>query len=345
MLAPEMANFRALGRYMFNLSQTPFPLIPSYWLSQLFIHLHGNNWGQLTLFGSLFVTTALVGWEIVGWLARKFYFASYQMMEGNQSRGSGRESGRIFRQRWLWFSPPMRALISKDIIQFVRTPQQWIQFLLLSFFIAVYLINLSRGRIHFDDMPEFWQTFIYIFNFGFSGFILSALVARFVFPLISMEGRGRWTLLAAPLPLSKVFQEKFWLMFIPLFTLTELVALTSNYFLQQSTQVALLATVFLMLTSLALISLALGLGALYAEFNEPNPMKISSGYGGIITVVFSLIYVAVSVTALITIIRILESGQGHPLLPLIIGGLLVLTLLYTYLPLRWGYRALKKLEA
>ncbi len=343
-LSAEMGNFRALGRYMFNLGQTPFPLIPSYWLKELFTRLALGDWGGLVYFATLFLTTAMVGWELAGWFAGRFYFQSYQIMEGSEHRGHVRESGRWFRIRWFGFDAPMRALISKDVVQFIRTPQQWIQFLLLSFFIAVYLINLSRGRIHFHDLPDFWQNFIYIFNFGFSGFILSALVARFVFPLISMEGQGRWILLASPLSLSRIFREKFWLSIIPLFLLTEIVALVSNYFLQQSVQVAVMATIFLMLTSLALISLALGLGAVYAQFHESNPMKISSGYGGIITVVLSLIYVGISVFALISLIRILEDDTQSPLIPVIISGILVLTILYTWLPLRWGYRALANQE-
>lgn len=345
LLPSEFANFRALGRYMFNLGQTPFPFIPSYWLSQLFLHLSENAWMRVLFHASLFVTTAAVGWEVVGWVARINYFRTYQLMEGSNSKGNKKAASKVFSANWLWFSPPMRALISKDIIQFVRTPQQWIQFLLLGFFIAVYLINLSRGRLSWDEMPAFWRTFIYIFNFGFSGFILSALVARFVFPLISMEGNGRWTLLAAPISLKKIFWEKFWLSFIPLFLLTEVVALASNYFLEQSLEIAMMATVFLMLTSLALISLALGLGALYAQFDEPNPMKISSGYGGIITVVFSLVYVAIGVTALIWIIRIIESGDNVQALPFIFSTVGILTILYTYLPLRWGYRALVRRES
>jgi uncharacterized membrane protein YhaH (DUF805 family) len=159
-----------------------------------------------------------------------------------------------------------------------------------------------------------------------------------------MEGRGRWILLTAPMPLSRIFREKFWLSFIPLFILTEVVALVSNYFLQQSALVAMLATVFLMLTSLALISLALGLGSVYAQFDEANPMKISSGYGGIITVVFSLIYVGISVFSLVSLIRILESNPQNPLVPVIVAGVIILTILYTWLPLRWGYRALAAKE-
>jgi ABC-2 type transport system permease protein len=214
----------------------------------------------------------------------------------------------------------------------------------MGFFIVVYLINLSRGRVHFGDLLPFWQTAIYVFNFGFTGFIMAALTARFVYPMISMEGQSLWMLQMSPFTMKQVFIEKFWLAFFSLFTLAEIVALSSNHFLGQRTEVAILSSGFLLMTSLALISMSLGLGAVYAQFNETNPMKISSGYGGIIAVVLSLIYVAFSVLSLVFVINILQSEGPGFFITITIGFMLVLTTLYTYLPLKWGIKALGKYE-
>ena len=122
------------------------------------------------------------------------------------------------------------------------------------------------------------------------------------------------------------------------------VALTSNFFLGQSLEVSLIASGFLLLTSLALISLSLGLGAVYAQFDETNPMKISSGYGGIITVVLSLIYVGFSVTALVLVINLHLNHGSEIVIGLIVGFVIVLTILYTWLPLKWGVRAISSYE-
>jgi ABC-2 type transport system permease protein len=340
----QLGNFRALGRYITNLSSNPFPFIPSYWLSKLFLGGESLNWLERGYFSALSLTTAALGWEAISWVAGRAYFQSYQIMEGHNSSSGGNKMSRVFQWSWPGVQGPMRALISKDLVQFLRTPQQWVQFLLMGFFIVVYLINLSRGRVHFGDLLPFWQTAIYVFNFGFTGFIMAALTARFVYPMISMEGQSLWMLQMSPFTMKQVFIEKFWLAFFSLFTLAEIVALSSNHFLGQRTEVAILSSGFLLMTSLALISMSLGLGAVYAQFNETNPMKISSGYGGIIAVVLSLIYVAFSVLSLVFVINILQSEGPGFFITITIGFMLVLTTLYTYLPLKWGIKALGKYE-
>ncbi len=344
MLTGNMGNFRALGRYLANLSNTSFPFIPSYWLSRLFMGSETLVLLERLFFSALFISTAAVGWEIINWAADHFYFHTYQVMEGQGQKTKRTPLSRIFKFGWGGLRPPIKALASKDLVQFLRTPQQWVQFLLLGFFIAVYLINLSRGHLHFDELSSFWRNTIYIFNFGFTGFILAALTARFVYPMISMEGRSLWILQMAPFSMKRVFVEKFWFAFFVLFTMTEFVALISNFFLGQRVEVSLLASGFLLLTSLSLISLSLGLGAVYAQFNETNPMKISSGYGGIITVVLSLIYVAFSVTSLVFVINLYQNQGSGLVIGIIVSFVLVLTILYTWLPLKWGIRAISTYE-
>jgi len=343
-LTGNLGNFRSLGRYLANLSTTSFPFIPSYWLIRLFMGSEVLVLKERVFFSAMFLTTAALGWEVISALAKRFYFSTYQVMEGQGQKTKRTPLSKFFKFNWGGISPPIRGLVTKDIVQFMRTPQQWVQFLLLGFFIAVYLINLSRGQMGFDELSSFWKTTIYIFNFGFTGFILAALTARFVYPMISMEGRSLWILQMAPLSMRKVFVEKFWFAFFVLFALTEVVALTSNYFLGQPPEISIISSVFLFLTSLSLISMSLGLGAVYAQFNETNPMKISSGYGGIITVVLSLIYVAFSVTALVFVINLYQGNGSGVVIGLIVGFILVLTTLYTWLPLKWGLRAISSYE-
>jgi ABC-2 type transport system permease protein len=344
-LTGSLSNFRALGRYVTNLSSSQFSFIPSFWLSNLFLAESSLGWGERFFNVGLFLTTALVGWEIISATAQRFYFKTYQLMEGQGQKAKQDSVSQFFKFSWPGLGSPAKAMIAKDLVQFVRTPQQWVQFLLMGFFIAVYLINLSRSQVHFGDLSPFWQTAIYIFNFGFTGFMLSALTARFVYPLISMEGRSLWMLQMAPFSMAKVFVQKFWFSFFILFTLTEVVALVSNFFLGQATEIALFASGFLLLTSLALISLSLGMGAVFAQFNETNPMKISSGYGGIITVMLSLFYVAFSVTSLVFFINVDQAGGSGMILGMIVLVMVTLTALYTWLPLRWGLRAVKNYEA
>lgn len=344
LLGGGLSNFRALGRYLANLSHTPFPFIPSYWLSKLFLDSESLVWVERLFYSALFLTTAAIGWEVISWFSEKIYFQTYQIMEGQGEKTGRKTISRVFKFSWPGLRSPTKALISKDMVQFLRTPQQWVQFLMMGFFIAVYIINLARGKVHFEDLSPFWRSTIYIFNFGFMGFILSALTTRFVYPVISMEGKSLWMLQMSPFSMKRVFIEKFWFAFFVIFTMTEAVALASNFFLGQRLEISVLTSGFLLLTSLALISLSLGLGAVYAQFDEPNPMKISSGYGGIITVVLSLIYVAFSVTSLIIVINLIQGNGSNLYIGGTVGFILILTALYTWLPLKWGFRAVDKYE-
>jgi len=343
LLVGVSGNFRTLSRYMGNLASNPFPYIPSYWLSEMIIDFGQKDWSSFIYFIGLMITTSLVAYEIAGWIAAKNYYSSFQVMEGMNTRRKRLSFRSVSNHSLLSFLPAQyRALVVKDILQFVRTPQQWIQFIMFGFFIAIYLINLSRADIKIARLDPFWQTLIYIFNFGFSGFTLAALTSRFVYPLISLEGHGLWVMLSAPMQLSKLFRVKFWMSFFIFFTLAEIVALVGNYYLGQDTTMTIISTLFLLVMSLGLVSLSLGLGAVFPQFDEPNPMRITSGAGGIITVLASLVYVAIMVGAMIYVFQLWEANRWSSLLGWILLGVTVMNGFVIFLPLKWGKRVLLK---
>lgn len=353
LLTGDVESFRFINRYLINLSRPPFPFIPSYWLSEIFNALSQFRWQSFVFFSSLFLSTALVGIEVANFIAKHNYHVTFQLMEGTgqqlqESIKRNLVPGQVGRNRILarfkWLSPAMRGLVVKDILQFVRTPQQWFQFIMLAFFIGIYLINLSRADVRLSLLSPFWQRAIYLLNFGFSGFILAALTSRFVYPLISLEGKGLWIMMVSPQNLSVLFKEKFWLSFIVFFTLTELVAFVSNYYLSQSLSFSLITTVFLLLMSLSLISIALGLGAVFPQFNERNPMRISSSAGGIITIMISLFYVGIMAGGLVWIVTLMEHKTKLVSLIPVIVGILFINIIATVLPLWLGHRSLIRTE-
>jgi len=341
----DFGSFRALDRYVLNMSRTPFPFIPSHWFSQLFVAYSDGNLKDFIYFAGQLFVNALLGIELSRWLAGKLYFRSFQIMEfSGYGKRICNDNEKLKSIRLRWLEPQTRGLVIKDLIQFVRTPQQWIQFLFFGFFIGIYLINLIRIDFHLENFAPMWRILVYVFNFGFVGFIIAALTSRFVFPLISMEGQALWVLLSAPVNISKLFREKFWLAFAAFFTLAEIVALASNYFLSRGLFDTLLSTLFLMLISLALISLSLGLGTVFAQYSERNPMKISSSAGGIITIVISMIYVGIMVGLLVWLLWLGEKNANPIIMLAIISAVFVLNAVIIYIPLRWGYRSICKTE-
>jgi ABC-2 type transport system permease protein len=340
-LTGETASFRVMSRYLFNLTRDPFPLIPSYWFTEL-LHKAGP---QRLFSGSLLVTTALVGWELTRWLGRGMYYPTVQILNSHRRQPATRSVKPGFLTKLLGgLQPPVRGLVFKDVLQFVRTPQQWIQFLLFGFFIGIYLLNLARVNIQMQALAPFWRILIYILNFGFSGFVIAALTARFVFPLISLEGKGLWILMAAPVKLRSLFMEKFWLSAGLFFALAETVALVSNYFLGQGLRINLLATAFLILLTFGLVSISLGLGALFPQFHERNPMRIASGTGGTITILFSLAYLVTMVAAFIWFLLLMEKQASIETFFLVGLGVLIFNGIVIYIPLNLGLRQLVNTE-
>jgi ABC-2 type transport system permease protein len=111
------------------------------------------------------------------------------------------------------------------------------------------------------------------------------------------------------------------------------------------------ASIFVM--TLGIAGLGVGMGALYPRFHVENAAQISVSYGGVIYMVLSMTFIAVSVVLLLTPTSAIFTAQvkGEPVTYFIWGSLgvafLVVTVLSAvvmYLPMRLGIKSLETLE-
>ncbi len=343
-VAGEVSNLRYLSRYTANLSRIPFPLLPSYWFTSLFAAFSQGNYRDLAFYGSLLFTSALLVRELLLLVVRSWYYTGWQVL---QARSRMITTTRVESSTLLIKSYGLKnksqALVAKELLQFIRTPQQWIQFLLFLLMIIIYIGNLSRVQHTLQGAGFFWNRLLSILNFGFAGFILASLITRFVYPLVSLEGRNRWILLSSPVSMGQVLKQKFWLSAIFFFILSEMVAVLSGILLDQSMELLLLSSFLLFLMSITLTSLSLGLGAVFPLYNETNPMRIVSGIGGIITILISLAYLGIMLVAMISMLRFLQSGYPGTGFWVFTAGILIFNGIMNYFPLRWGYLSFKRL--
>jgi len=294
------ARMSTVERYLTGLSRENLsPATPPYWLAAAMRAVQRRNHQRAAFFGVLLTLTSLVWLRwLVRWSGKAYYpsWAAFSEFTGLRSRASPAHAARRFTRGWL--PNPLNAMLRKDILQFIRNPSQWGQFLILIAFLLVYLLNLVyvSSRLNFDD-PH-WKTMVLFLNFAFTGFILATLSVRFVFPLISLEGRGFWTLRSAPVSVNLLFWEKFFLAFAVFMGLCELIVFFSNHVLHVTGAMMILTTAATFLMGIALTGLAIGMGALFPDFKDQSPMRIASTPGGVLTVVISLIYVAVMVAIL-----------------------------------------------
>ncbi|MBE0557437.1 MAG: hypothetical protein IH628_09410, partial [Proteobacteria bacterium] len=146
------------------------------------------------------------------------------------------------------------------------------------------------------DVPEI-PAFTYLVLFAFSGFLLGALALRFVFPLLSLEGRSFWVILSAPVRLRKLYWIKLGLGVIVLLSLGLLVSVFSNIpfvrLTHNSPVLPVLGAVTTFWLSLAMVSLNLGLGGFFANYQEKNPIRIASSQGATLTFLVNLFLLVV----------------------------------------------------
>jgi ABC-2 type transport system permease protein len=184
----------------------------------------------------------------------------------------------------------------KDIKTFLRDTTQWSQLFLLLALIVVYLYNFKVLPLDRSPMPAGTiRTIVSFANLALAGFVLSAIAMRFAFPAVSLEGRAFWLLQTSPIALRSLLWSKFWLNFIPLLCLGELLIFLSNLLLQVPPWMMTLSLISVFLMTFGITAIGVGLGALYPNFNYENAAEIPTSLGGAVSMIISIGFIGVAV--------------------------------------------------
>jgi ABC-2 type transport system permease protein len=213
---------------------------------------------------------------------------------------------------------------------------------------GIYIANLRNTSQSFER--EVWRAWVACLNVGAVSLILATLTSRFVFPLVSLEGKRFWILGLAPLTYSQLVWQKFWLSVACTSVFTVALAALSGYMLDLAPIYYFLTVYSVVATNFGLSGLAVGLGTLYPNFQEDNPARIVSGMGGTLNLLLSVGYITLVVAAQCLVLQwnLLEMFSSPGLFPVAMGGALVvitgLSLLCTFVPMRLGLRNLESME-
>ncbi len=98
----------------------------------------------------------------------------------------------VFHRLFFFLPRPIRLLILKDLRTFRRDPAQWSQFLIFFGLLAFYFLNIPR--LGYGVQSPSWRNLVSFLNLSVTALILSTFTSRFIFPLLSLEGRNFWVL-------------------------------------------------------------------------------------------------------------------------------------------------------
>jgi hypothetical protein len=107
-------------------------------------------------------------------------------------------------------------------------------------------------------------------------------------------------------------------------------------------------SVIAVLVAASLVSINLGIGSRFPQFNEDNPSKIAAGSGGIIAALLSITYVGVSILILAApaynylTFKYFNHSLNYGLLYAAFFAFLIFNIFTIYVPLRLGLRALEQ---
>jgi ABC-2 type transport system permease protein len=99
---------------------------------------------------------------------------------------------------------PLRLLLVKDLRLFRRDISQWSQFVIFFGLLGLYFFNLRAFTYNVA-----YASMISFLNLAVAGLILSTFTTRFVYPMISMEGRRFWILGLLPVHRDQIVWSKF----------------------------------------------------------------------------------------------------------------------------------------
>ncbi len=283
--------------------KTPAPsYLPSTWAFDSIKAILSNQFTEgLFHVGLLWSCAGFIVFLIII-VADRLYFDGLAKAQSSQ--------GRIFRynifnRRFLSFlSRPVKALAEKEIKIFFRDQTQWTQLFLIGALVVIYIYNFSALPLEKAPIQTVYlQNLLSFLNMGLAGFVLTAVTARFVYPAISSEGGAFWLVKSVPMPLKNYLWIKFFIYFIPLLGLTEVLIIATNIMLKVTPFMMILSSITVLFIVPGIVSMGIGLGAAYPDFKSENPAQTVTSFGGLIFMMVCAGYIGVVI--------ILEAGPVY----------------------------------
>ncbi|HMA02676.1 MAG: putative ABC transporter permease subunit [Gemmatimonas sp.] len=325
------------------------PYLPSEWVQRTIMSSLEGKTDWLALY--LLWTTAGALLVIGARLHQSLYAGGFtKAQESTQRWVRGRIARRVGHFILQPFGILRRELVMKELRVFFRDSTQWSQLILLAVLVIVYVFNVKFLPLSGAGLTLFLVNTIPFLNLGLAGFVLASIAARFIFPAVSVEGRTLWLLKSSPLPMGSLLWSKFWIGTLPLLILAVAIVGVTDAMLHVTQFIFAVSILSIVLLTFAIAGLALGLGAVFPQYDTENAAQIPTSFGGLVFMMLS--------AGLVGAVVLLEArpvygyltaqafgGEANPVDMYIGFGLAaLLCLLFTFVPIQIALRRLERLE-
>ncbi|MGE3807853.1 MAG: hypothetical protein AB7K24_24580, partial [Gemmataceae bacterium] len=324
------------------------PLAPNHWMSRGLIAAARGDLGLAVYCLTLVWANGLFLYVITAWLAFHLYRRGYNRLT------SGGYQKQQFDISWVdrgldsligFLDPQTRLLIIKDFRTFRRDPAQWAQVLILMALVVLYFANMRR--FYQEELGKQFQNPVSIINLIATTLLLCAYTGRFIYPMLSLEGKKFWILGLLPLSRSRLVLGKFAFSATWSLLISEFLILFSDMMLGLPIEVIAIHALTVFVVALGLSGLSVGFGAWMPNFRETDPSKIAVGFSGTMNLLACLVFLLIEVVFMAVPWHVRASYGETGFNWVVISGLalgILVGVLAVIVPLRIGTRALNRME-
>lgn len=343
--------------YLTSLEAPTSAYLPSQWIADILgVFLFGHESTELVFNLLLVWSTAIALVVLLNLFFNRIFFPAWSKAQESRAVHATRAAvfDRLIRLLTRPFSAHMRVVIDKDFRTFFRDTAQWSQLFLLCAIIGIYLYNFSVLPLDKSPIPTRQLRTIFSFlNMGLAGFVISAVAVRFSYPAVSLEGLSFWIIRSSPMGLRGLLWCKFWVNFAFLALLSVVLTVCSNYLLRVEPAMMVLSTATVVLMTFGLTSLSVGFGAMYPRFRYENVAQIPAGFGGLMYMMSSVLFIgAIVVLEALPVHLLVTAGYRNHVLSSLewfvvmmsFAVVVLLSLLVFMVPMRVGLRRLEAME-
>ncbi len=287
-----MRYYPYVDQYFSQLDPSIAVYLPNHWVAEIFYFSARGNSEMVTRY-FLILISATIGILLVNFgIARKLYFDTIFIALDLKNRIKKKFEIEIlsFYKKSI-FHPQLEVFIKRDLKTFLREPSQLVHLLIMLVLVLIFIASLVKMRLYRVEPQILSLAFVSIFSFNV--FLISSIVIRFVYPLISLEGLSYWSVRSSPVKLTLLYLHKFVISFLPILLISEAIAYASVFPFGKDQNIGVLITSVSFFVALTYVSLGLGMGGYFANYSEKSPVRIASSRGATITFLLGLVLISI----------------------------------------------------
>ncbi len=291
-----LANYPNVDQYFGDLIPSIAHYMPNQWFSDSLYWMLKNDIAKLSESIIKQISLAVFLFGTATFLGHKWYYRTWlKNIKLTIRNKSGKHRVSLFVEKLFSRSSNITSIIIKDLLMFFRDSTQIIHSIILIILIIVFMVSSSGiSYLSFEDIQMAGTIYLSINMFII--LLLTTLALRFIFPIISLEGKVFWKIRTSPVTYLSLINIKIIPYTVVLVLIAGMLAFFSHLKLAPHLTFYALPTVISSAFFISMLNFCMGI--VFVRYNEKNAIRIASSKGASLTFLLSIVYMLIIVLIL-----------------------------------------------